>query len=104
MYQQGKHSLSNPRLSGKTLHGPAVSLVTQASTSTGHSPRSRHSGRPSTSGGTLGSPFEPSTPLTSEQLSRAASIDVIAESGVRVPFGRLFMGQKTIVCFIRHFW
>ncbi|KAK2460943.1 hypothetical protein APHAL10511_007413 [Amanita phalloides] len=39
-----------------------------------------------------------------EQLSRAASLLVIAESGVRVTFGSLFEKQRTIVIFIRHFW
>ncbi|KAJ7602262.1 AhpC/TSA antioxidant enzyme-domain-containing protein, partial [Roridomyces roridus] len=38
------------------------------------------------------------------QLEEAAALSVISESGVRVPFGNLFEGQKTIVCFIRHFW
>jgi hypothetical protein len=41
---------------------------------------------------------------THEQLARAASLLVIAESGVRVPFGSLFAKQRTIVIFIRHFW
>ena len=41
---------------------------------------------------------------THEQLRRAASHLVIAESGVRVTFGSLFAEQRTIVIFIRHFW
>jgi hypothetical protein len=41
---------------------------------------------------------------THEQLARAASLLVIAESGVRVPFGSLFAKQRAIVIFIRHFW
>ena len=41
---------------------------------------------------------------TREQLTRAASLLVIAESGVRVSFGSLFADQRTIVIFIRHFW
>ncbi|KAJ6587148.1 AhpC/TSA antioxidant enzyme-domain-containing protein, partial [Mycena vulgaris] len=38
------------------------------------------------------------------QLEEAAALPVISESGVRVAFGSLWQGQKTIVCFIRHFW
>lgn len=41
---------------------------------------------------------------TPKQLTDAASCIVIAENGVRVPFGDLFKEQKTIVIFIRHFW
>ncbi len=37
-------------------------------------------------------------------LNKAASLPVIAESGVRVAFGSLFAQQKTVVVFIRHFW
>lgn len=48
--------------------------------------------------------FEENAPLTEGQLRFAASLDVIAESGVRVPFGELWKHRKTIVCFIRHFW
>ncbi|KAH7884388.1 hypothetical protein F5I97DRAFT_1812652, partial [Phlebopus sp. FC_14] len=38
------------------------------------------------------------------QLMDAASCFVIAENGLRVPFGELFRDQKTIVIFVRHFW
>ena len=38
------------------------------------------------------------------QLAYAASLPVIAESGVRVTFGSLFATQRTVVIFIRHFW
>lgn len=41
---------------------------------------------------------------TQAQLSIAASLDVISEDGIRIPFGDLWLGQRTIVCFIRHFW
>lgn len=41
---------------------------------------------------------------TVEQLEEAAMIPVTSESGVRIPFGQLWYNQKTIVCFIRHFW
>ena len=107
MYQQGTKSLSNPRLSTKVLQGPvppAASYASQPSTSSGNPTRSRLSGSSTVSDGTTALPFDVSTPPTLEQLSRAAALDVIAESGVRVPFGRLFMGQRTIICFIRHFW
>ncbi|KAG6374343.1 hypothetical protein JVT61DRAFT_4372 [Boletus reticuloceps] len=41
---------------------------------------------------------------TPRQLADAASCFVIAENGLRIPFGDLFRDQKTIVLFIRHFW
>lgn len=41
---------------------------------------------------------------TISQLAYAASLPVIAESGLRVTFGSLFANQRTIVVFIRHFW
>ncbi|KAJ7772599.1 AhpC/TSA antioxidant enzyme-domain-containing protein [Mycena maculata] len=37
------------------------------------------------------------------QLEEAAALPVISEGGVHVTFGSLWQGQKTIVCFIRHF-
>ncbi|KIP01506.1 hypothetical protein PHLGIDRAFT_80489, partial [Phlebiopsis gigantea 11061_1 CR5-6] len=39
-----------------------------------------------------------------EQLARAAALDVVSETGVRVPFGELFARRKVVVVFIRHFW
>ena len=44
----------------------------------------------------------PDSPLYS--LTTAASLPIIAESGVRITFGSLFTQQKIIVLFIRHFW
>ncbi|KIK80947.1 hypothetical protein PAXRUDRAFT_833211 [Paxillus rubicundulus Ve08.2h10] len=41
---------------------------------------------------------------TPRQLMDVASCLVIAENGLRVPFGELFRDQKTIVIFVRHFW
>ncbi|KAI0955945.1 hypothetical protein AcV7_006479 [Taiwanofungus camphoratus] len=41
---------------------------------------------------------------TREQLRQAASLVIIAQNGLRVPFGDLFRDRRTIVCFIRHFW
>ncbi|KAJ7188042.1 AhpC/TSA antioxidant enzyme-domain-containing protein, partial [Mycena filopes] len=41
---------------------------------------------------------------TQLQLEEAAALPVISESGVRIPFGDIWQDQKTIVCFIRHFW
>ena len=41
---------------------------------------------------------------TPSQLAYAASLPVIAESGLRIAFGSLFENQRTIVLFIRHFW
>ncbi|KXN91637.1 Thioredoxin-like protein AAED1 [Leucoagaricus sp. SymC.cos] len=37
-------------------------------------------------------------------LTKAASLPIIAESGVRITFGTLFAQQKVAVLFIRHFW
>ncbi|KAJ7163595.1 AhpC/TSA antioxidant enzyme-domain-containing protein, partial [Mycena crocata] len=48
--------------------------------------------------------FDETRMPTQRQLEEAAALQVISESGVRVPFGSLFREQKTIVCFIRHFW
>ncbi|KAJ7925002.1 AhpC/TSA antioxidant enzyme-domain-containing protein, partial [Mycena leptocephala] len=48
--------------------------------------------------------FDETKPPTQRQLEEAAGLQVISESGVRVPFGNLWREQKTIVCFIRHFW
>ncbi|KAJ7072088.1 AhpC/TSA antioxidant enzyme-domain-containing protein, partial [Mycena amicta] len=41
---------------------------------------------------------------TQRELEEAAALPVISETGVRIPFGRLWSNRKTIVCFIRHFW
>ena len=49
-------------------------------------------------------PFDEYKPPTLQQLTEAAFIDVIGETGLRVPFGELWLDKKTIVCFIRHFW
>ncbi|KAI0822547.1 hypothetical protein BC628DRAFT_1327234 [Trametes gibbosa] len=48
--------------------------------------------------------FDEHAGLTRDQIARAASLMVIAQNGLRVPFGELFKERKTIVCFIRHFW
>lgn len=48
--------------------------------------------------------FDEHAGLTKDQLQRAAALTVVAQSGLRVPFGDLFRERKTIVIFIRHFW
>ncbi|KAI0360229.1 hypothetical protein OH77DRAFT_1394408 [Trametes cingulata] len=48
--------------------------------------------------------FDEHAGLTRDQIARAAPLTVIAQNGLRVPFGELFKERKTIVCFIRHFW
>ncbi|KAH9856665.1 hypothetical protein C2E23DRAFT_721885, partial [Lenzites betulinus] len=48
--------------------------------------------------------FDEHAGLTRDQIARAAGLTVIAQNGLRVPFGELFKERKTIVCFIRHFW
>ncbi|KZP00602.1 hypothetical protein CALVIDRAFT_476054 [Calocera viscosa TUFC12733] len=49
-------------------------------------------------------PFEAEAPITKEALQEAARLEVFDEAGEPVRFGDLFLGRKTIVCFIRHFW
>ncbi|KAI0331839.1 hypothetical protein GY45DRAFT_1247918 [Cubamyces sp. BRFM 1775] len=49
-------------------------------------------------------PFSELGGLTRDQVADAAALNVIAQNGVRVPFGELFKERKTIVVFIRHFW
>jgi hypothetical protein len=49
-------------------------------------------------------PFDEHALPTEAQLSAAASLSIIAESGVRVEFGDLWRTQKAVVLFIRHFW
>jgi hypothetical protein len=49
-------------------------------------------------------PFDEHMLPTKDQLSAAASLVVISENGVRIPFGDLWANRKTVVCFIRHFW
>ncbi|KAF9223705.1 hypothetical protein BS17DRAFT_781090 [Gyrodon lividus] len=58
---------------------------------------------PTTSSASLPAFDEHALP-TPRQLMDAASCLVIAENGLRVPFGELFRDQKTIVIFVRHFW
>lgn len=48
--------------------------------------------------------FDEYAELTRDQLGKAASLFVIAQNGLRIPFGDLFRERKTIVLFIRHFW
>ena len=60
--------------------------------------------RPSTAPAATVTSAEENRSLTLTQLAEAASLFVVAESGVRVPFGDLFLGRKTVVIFIRHFW
>ncbi|KAF7797204.1 hypothetical protein EIP86_008396 [Pleurotus ostreatoroseus] len=47
--------------------------------------------------------FSVSSIPTMAQLERAAALDVIAQNGLRVPFGDLFRDRKVVVIFIRHF-
>ncbi|KAG6865987.1 hypothetical protein C0991_009989 [Blastosporella zonata] len=41
---------------------------------------------------------------THPQLAHAASLPVVAPSGLRVPFSTLFAERPTVVIFLRHFW
>ncbi|KAF7315440.1 Peptidase A1 domain-containing protein [Mycena indigotica] len=41
---------------------------------------------------------------TERELAEVAELTVISETGVGIPFGSLWRNQRTIVCFIRHFW
>jgi hypothetical protein len=66
---------------------------------------SRHRSRPSQDSITVPDiPFDEYKPPTEEQLSLAASLHVLDENGTQVRFGDLWEKQRTVVCFIRHFW
>jgi hypothetical protein len=68
-----------------------------------NSPHKCEAARPLTAQSFSSSSFDEHALPTSRQLADAASCFVIAENGLRVPFGELFRDQKTIVLFIRHF-
>jgi hypothetical protein len=59
---------------------------------------------PTTAPATFVAPVGEGRMPTHKQLSEAASLPVVAESGVRVYFGDLFLRRKIVVIFIRHFW
>lgn len=67
-------------------------------------PRKKRSSRPSTAPSSFAHVFDENALPTKRQLLDAASCVVVAENGIRVPFGDLFRDQKTVVIFIRHFW
>ncbi|KAG1727730.1 hypothetical protein EDB19DRAFT_1642877 [Suillus lakei] len=67
-------------------------------------PRKKQSSRPSTAPSSFAHVFDENVLPTKRQLLDAASCVVVAENGIRVPFGDLFRDQKTVVIFIRHFW
>ena len=48
--------------------------------------------------------FDEHAGLTKDQVQKAAALTVIAQNGLRVPFGELIKDRKTIVVFIRHVW
>jgi len=48
--------------------------------------------------------YDENAMVTPQQLSRASHLVVVAQNGLRVPFGELIRERKTIVIFIRHFW
>lgn len=73
---------------GFTVNSPLKCDVTRPSTAQSFSPPT----------------FDEHALPTPRQLAEAATCMVIAENGLRVPFGELFRDQKTIVIFIRHFW
>lgn len=60
--------------------------------------------RPTTAPAAYVAPFDENAIPTRAQLSEAASLFVLSENGVQVPFGNLFLGARTVVIFIRHFW
>ena len=66
--------------------------------------RTQRQKRPTTAPATFPAPFQVNAIPSQRQLSAAASFTVIAENGVRCPFGDLFLRSKTVVIFIRHFW
>ena len=60
--------------------------------------------RPTTAPAAFPAPFQVNAIPSQRQLSAAASLTVVAENGLRCPFGDLFLRSKTVVIFIRHFW
>ena len=85
------HSRSLTTIDGRGF-GPTV-----------NSPHKCEATRPLTAQSFSSPSFDEHALPTSRQLADAASCIVIAENGLRVPFGDLFRDQKTIVLFIRHF-
>ncbi|KAH0585384.1 hypothetical protein H2248_008621 [Termitomyces sp. 'cryptogamus'] len=77
----------------RRVHTPAANIPPSTSTSTDSSFVHVSSGDD-----------DPWALPTPSQLARAASLPVIAPSGLRVPFASLFTARPTVVVFIRHFW
>ncbi|KAG2141163.1 uncharacterized protein EDB93DRAFT_640310 [Suillus bovinus] len=75
-----------------------------ASNEHSHPPCKKLSSRPSTAPSNFAHVFDENVLPTKRQLLDAAACVVVAENGIRVPFGDLFRDQKTVVIFIRHFW
>ena len=48
--------------------------------------------------------FDPKKAPSRKDMYEASLLSVRDEYGNRTRFGSLFEGQKTVVCFIRHFW
>ncbi|EIW84291.1 hypothetical protein CONPUDRAFT_50940 [Coniophora puteana RWD-64-598 SS2] len=48
--------------------------------------------------------FDENALPTHEEIADAASYLVMAENGIRVPFGELFRHERVVFIFIRHFW
>ncbi|CAL1716927.1 unnamed protein product [Somion occarium] len=89
-------ALASPTLTTRS-HG-LLSSHSDPHSRTTRSTRHRRDTPPSTM------PFSEDAIVTREQLARASSLVVVAQNGLRVPFGDLFKEKKTIVIFIRHFW
>jgi len=49
-------------------------------------------------------PFSPIRAPTDDQLQQAANLPIIGQDGEPILFGSLFRDQKTVICFLRHFW
>ena len=49
-------------------------------------------------------PFSAYAKPTSGELQNAANALVYTEKGEEIRFGDLWEGQRTIICFIRHYW
>ncbi|KAF7968967.1 hypothetical protein HWV62_28763 [Athelia sp. TMB] len=70
-------------------------------------PKPRAPKRPSTAPGALietPHTIEEHRPPSRAALADAAALPVLDARGARVRFGDLWLGQKTVVVFIRHFW
>ena len=92
-------------LTPKKLRPPPMQLQQQQVVDSTELPQhEKKEMRPFTAPSNFPLSFDENALPTKRQLLDAVSYNVVAENGLRVPFGDLFRDQKTVVIFIRHFW